>query len=68
MSKSCVSELIYVHVRIRDRTDRAIFVSDDDDAHGAVWLPLSQIDVSIDTGDSAVVAIPEWIAIDRGLA
>jgi len=67
MSEAGQSELVDVHVLVHDRCDRAIFVSDDGDADSAVWLPLSQIDVSIDAGDCAVITMPEWLAIDRGL-
>lgn len=62
-------------------TDKAILVSDTGVAARAVWLPKSQIEIE-QTGKFTyaenrigakkypvvIVTLPEWIAIDKGLA
>lgn len=61
------SDVIDIDVQVHARTDRAILVSDDGDKDKAVWLPLSQVEVDMRGGGVAVIALPEWLALDKGL-
>jgi hypothetical protein len=62
------SDLVDIVVQIHHRTERAILVSDDGDRDNAVWLPLSQIEVMPKESGMAEIAMPEWLAVDKGLA
>ena len=62
------SDTIDIDVQVHAKTDRGILVSDDGDKEKAVWLPLSQIEVDMRGGGVAVICIPEWLAVDKGLA
>lgn len=57
--------LVDLSLAILRRTDKAIHVTDAD-ATDAVWLPLSQVQVDGD-GDICTVAMPEWLAFEKGL-
>lgn len=60
------SNIIDVAVVLHHRTERAVLVSADGDREKAVWLPLSQIEFD-EGGATAVVTLPEWLALDKGL-
>lgn len=62
------SNVIDLELFIHHRTDRAIMVSDDGEKDGAVWLPLSQIEVEMNVvGETDTITLPEWLAKERGL-
>lgn len=61
------SDLIDVCVELHHRTEKAVLVSDDGDTGGAVWLPLSQIEMEQMEGATYTVTLPEWLAKDKGL-
>lgn len=62
------SDVIDMEVWVHARTDRAILVSETGDRDAAEWLPLAQIEIQSTEGAVATVTLPEWLAIDRGLA
>ena len=64
MSKS---DLIDVTVQLHMLTERAILVSDDGDEKKAKWLPISQCEVLKRPNGIAIVTMPEWLALDKGL-
>ena len=61
-----MSPLLDLDVILVHTTDRAALVKEDEEAEG-VWLPLSQIEIDGD-GDTCTVTLPEWLAIEKGLA
>ena len=61
------SDLVDVTVQLHAMTGRAIRVSDDGDDDKAVWLPLSQVEVLKRPRGTAVVTLPEWLAVEKGL-
>ncbi len=61
------SDLVDVTVQVHATTDRAILVSDDGEREKAIWLPLSQCEVLTRPNGIAVVTLPEWLALQRGL-
>ena len=62
------SDIIDIEGQIHAKTERAILFSDDGEKDGAVWLPLSQVEVDMRAGGAATVTLPEWLAVERGLA
>jgi hypothetical protein len=62
------SDLIDVTMQLHHRTDRAILVSDDGDKDNAVWLPLSQVEVLPKNDGMVEVTMPEWLAVEKGIA
>jgi len=48
-------------------TDRAVMVRAHELAE-PVWLPLSQVEVDASAGGVTVVELPEWLAVEKGLA
>lgn len=61
---------------IRHRaTERAVLVSPDGNTRRAVWLPLSQVEVTCRETDElqmtggvpVIVTMPDWLARERGL-
>lgn len=61
-------DIIDIEVQIHHQTDRAILASDDGNKDNAKWLPLSQIEVcSVNKPPYAIVSMPEWLAIEKGL-
>ncbi|MCF3934325.1 hypothetical protein L1787_12990 [Acuticoccus sp. M5D2P5] len=61
-------ELINIIVQIHAITERAVLVSDDGEEAGATWLPLSHIELENRARGVAEITLPEWLAIERGLA
>lgn len=61
------SDLIDLTLKLHHATERAVLVSESEDRDKAVWLPLSQIEVT-ETKKSGVVEVtlPEWLAKERG--
>lgn len=61
------SNIIDIDVEITARTGKAILVHTGDKEE-AVWLPLSQVEVSA-SGFAGIetVTLPEWLAEERGL-
>jgi positive regulator of sigma E activity len=63
-----MADKIELTVRIIHMTDEAALVTDDDtEKH---WLPLSQVECEdeLEIGDTVNIEIPEWLAIQEGLA
>lgn len=61
------SDLIDVTVQLHHETERAILVSDDGDREKATWIPLSQCEILKRPNGIAIVTMPEWLALDKGL-
>ncbi len=61
------SDLVDVTVQLHHATDRAVLVSDDGDREKAIWIPLSQCEVEKRPNGIAVVTMPEWMALEKGL-
>ncbi|TPN44419.1 hypothetical protein FJ981_27880 [Mesorhizobium sp. B1-1-4] len=61
------SDLIDVTVQLHHETDRAVLVSDDGERESAIWIPLSQCEVLKRPNGIAIVTMPEWLALDKGL-
>lgn len=63
-------ELVDIRMLVlRDEpSDKAIKVTQEDEA-GYVWLPRSEIEFVYDdhTCEFAVITMPEWLAIEKGL-
>lgn len=59
-------KLIDLSVIIVHQTDRAVLVKDAEDA-GAIWLPLSLVEVDGEPGELGEVTMPEWLAQEKGL-
>lgn len=54
------SNIVDIAGEIRAETDKAVQFYD---GERTVWLPRSQIEI----GDNGTVAMPEWLAMDKGL-
>jgi hypothetical protein len=61
------SDLLDILMTLHHSTDRAVLASDDGDRARAVWLPLAQIEVETRPDGYALVTLPEWLAIEKGL-
>lgn len=61
------SNLIDLTVQVHHMTDRAVLISDTGETDDAVWLPLSQCEVLQRPNCMAIVTMPEWLAVERGL-
>ena len=61
------STVVDIDVKVHARTDRGIRVSTAGQQIDAEWLPLSQIEVEMKQGGLAVVTLPEWLALDKGM-
>jgi len=49
------------------RTAKAVLVKEEELAD-PVWLPLSQVEIDGDGLRAVTVTLPEWLAIEKGLA
>lgn len=61
------SDLVDVAVCVHHRTANAVLVSDDGTREKAVWLPLSKIEIEMQGTSTAIVTMPEWLAVEKGL-
>jgi len=61
------SDLTDIEVVIHHQTEKAVLVSLDGEKDGAVWLPLSQIEIEKKQRSIAIVTIPEHLANEKGL-
>ena len=63
------SDVIDIDVHVHARTEKAVLVSDDGDKEGAVWLPLSQVEIEPHATAQRVyvLTLPEWFASEKGL-
>lgn len=61
------SDLVDIAVRLHAVTDRAVKVSLLGVRADAVWVPLSHADVTRRPGGNAEIAMPEWLALEKGL-
>lgn len=62
------SDVIDIDVHLHVKTCNAVLVSETGDRDAAEWLPLSQIEIEKTGPASASVTLPEWLAIEKGLA
>lgn len=62
------SDLVDVTVQAHVESEKAILVSDDGERDNAVWLPKSQIEIERKTSNIMVITMPEWLAVEKGLA
>ena len=63
------SNIIDLDVHVHARTEKAVLVSDDGEKDGAVWLPLSQIEIEPHATMQRVyvLTLPRWLAEEKGL-
>lgn len=69
--------LVEIACRIMQETEKAIAIADGttEPAPGGggrerqkwFWLPLSQIEIDRQRDGTAIVTMPEWLALERGL-
>ena len=63
------SNLCDYTVQLHAETEKAWLVSDDGDKLKAVWVPKSQAELEPhERGNAYVLTLPEWLAIEKGLA
>ena len=61
------SDLIDLEVELHARSERGVKVSIDGVSSNAVWLPLSQIEISHKFSTIYEITLPEWLALEKGL-
>jgi hypothetical protein len=61
------SNIIDVDLHLHHKTAAAALVSDTADPKDAVWMPLSQIELDGEIGETCTVTLPEWLALEKGL-
>lgn len=61
------SDLLDLTVQLHHETERAVLVSDDGNRQAAVWLPKASIEIEMKPKGVAIVTLPEWLAIAKGL-
>lgn len=62
------SNLIDIFGRVHAETERAVRFSETGDDKDAVWLPRSQIEIEpASKAGYVTVAMPEWLAQEKGL-
>jgi hypothetical protein len=61
------SDIVDIQVVFLGETDAAIRVEDDEE--NIIWLPKSQVETTDDlvSGSVITVAMPEWLAEEKGL-
>lgn len=59
---------MFYDMNLHYETERAIRVSIDGDPSNGVWLPKSQIKWVKKDNSFIDVNVPEWLAVDKGLA
>lgn len=63
-----MAELAEIEIEIIALTERAFLVTDGDNK---AWIPISLIEGGSDNfegvGDSGIIIIPEWLAIEKNL-
>lgn len=59
---------IEIVVTVHAETDHALLVSDTGQEADGVWLPKTQITAEKHRLGHTTVFLPEWLALDRGLA
>ncbi|MGS5046038.1 MULTISPECIES: hypothetical protein [unclassified Mameliella] len=62
-----MAEVVDIEVILVAETPAAILVKEDEEAD-EIWLPKSQIEIDGEIGETGAVTLPEWLAIERGLA
>jgi hypothetical protein len=63
------SDLVDITVSKHAETGKAVLVSTTGLGDDAVWLPLSQIEITPNSLNKGLfeITLPEWLAIDKGL-
>ncbi len=61
------SDLVDLECMLHHETERAVLGSLDGERAGAVWLPRSQVEIRIVKPGFAEIALPERLAIAKGL-
>lgn len=54
-------------LHVHHETDLAILASESGDRADAVWLPISQIEISGAGNEQVSVEIPQWLAVEKDL-
>jgi len=67
---SCNStDMFDISTTIKHVTEKAVLITED--GENEVWLPKSQIEVNhgkaYGPGDTVIIAVPEWLAIEEDL-
>jgi hypothetical protein len=62
------SDLVDLAMIKHHETDLAIIASDDGERAHAVSLPKSQIEIDDKGNRHVIVTMPEWLAVEKGLA
>ncbi len=60
-------ELIDLTVTLHHETEKAFLVSDSGDRDKAVWVPKSQCEIEVVKGNTVILTMAEWLAIEHGL-
>ncbi len=60
-------ELVDLTVTLHHETEKAFLVSDSGDRDKAIWVPKSQCEVEVLKGNTVILTMPEWLAIEREL-
>ena len=66
-----MAEKVTVDLRLVAQTPAALGFTEDEPTDPVIWLPRSQIeldDPDTEMGDVVSVELPEWLAIEKGLA
>lgn len=66
-----MAEMITLELRLVAQTPAAYGFTEDEPDDPVIWLPKSQVDVETrdpEINDIVKVEVPEWLAIDKGLA
>jgi hypothetical protein len=61
------SRLLDLELWLHHETPGAILVSTEGDLQKAAWLPKSAVEIEARKGGTIVLAVPESLAIDKGL-
>ena len=67
MSSQHKEKIVDISCTLHAKSERAIFVSTDGYVENAVWLPLSQVEVSFFGTKEIIVTLPEWLAVEKKL-
>lgn len=60
------SDIVDIELHRHHETEKAVLVSDDGDEKSAVWLAKELIEIET-LGNNISVAMPEWLAMEKGL-
>lgn len=61
------SDVVDIAVQLHGERPKAVLVSDSGERRDAVWLPRGLIEIEVGKRRIAVVTLPEWLAVEKGL-